>query len=178
MRPIRAHSEARSHQISQGFTLLELLVVIMVSLILVGIGTPTFTYLIQSNRAITQSTRWQSTIQYARSEAMKRGKDIYIVSASNSNNWSDGWYVHADDNGNGLYDASEELKVFQALPSTSVFSASISMVSFNRKGFVNALRTSDSYQWTLTQTVCSGDINREMTLYQSGQLRVSSTTCP
>ncbi len=161
-----------------GFTLIELLVTVAVAAILLGVGIPSFSNFITKNRAAAQTNAWQSALHYARSEAMKRSGNVGMVSASDSTNWSNGWYVYVDTNGDGDYDSGEELRVFEALNSGSSLTATTKQVAFNKNGFVDDMRISQTQTWTLTQSNCFVGINRTMTLYQSGRVFVATTACP
>src|SRR4026209_2490211 len=61
-----------------GFNLLELMVGISVLGVLLAIGVPSFTAMIRTNRLVEQSNGMVGALNYARSEALKRG---YRVSA-------------------------------------------------------------------------------------------------
>lgn len=162
----------------KGFTLIELLVTLAIAAILVGIGAPSFTSLIQSNRSATQVNSLLSAINLARSEAMKRADTVSVVSASDATDWSTGWHVYVDTDNDASYDAGEEIRTFGALPSSSNLSATSTEFSVDKNGFLNDLRTSETIVWTLTQTDCAGDLNRTLSLSQSGRSVVTRTTCP
>lgn len=164
-------------QSEQGFTLIELMVTIAIAGILLGVGIPSFNAVIKSNRTATQANIWQSTIYYARSEAMKRGGQVRVISADGSTDWSDGWYVYVDTNGNGVFNSGEELRVFEELAGGSSLTSNTSQIVFDEKGFVDGMRVSDTVVWSLTQSDCTGNINRSLTLNQSGRVHVTNVTC-
>lgn len=56
-----------------GFTLVELMVTVAIAAILLGIGVPSFRALIENNRIAAASNDVVTALQYARSEAVKRG---------------------------------------------------------------------------------------------------------
>lgn len=85
-----------------GFTLVELLITIVVLTILLAVGVPAFQSFIKNNRVTAQANDLVSTIQLARSEALKRGTNT-VVCASNDqatctgkDTWADGWIVFSD----------------------------------------------------------------------------------
>ena len=90
----------------QGFTLVELLITIVVVSILLATAVPSFMQAIKNNRVTGQANSLVVSMQMARSEAVKRGASTTICAAnadmddcSGSNDWSTGWIVFSDLNG-------------------------------------------------------------------------------
>lgn len=102
-----------------GFTLIELMIVIMVTAILLAIAAPSFQPLIERWRVRQGTSAFEGTIYLARSEAFKRGGGVVIAKLPNGTNgctlaptadeWSCGWQTFIDANGNGALDASEQI---------------------------------------------------------------------
>jgi prepilin-type N-terminal cleavage/methylation domain-containing protein len=83
-----------------GFTLVELLVTIFVAAILTAIAAPSFLHTIRSNRADTLANQLIATLAMARSEAVKLGATVTVLSVSGGNDWgSGGWCVSAPPSG-------------------------------------------------------------------------------
>ncbi len=85
---------------SRGFTLVELLVTVVVLGILTAIAVPSFQSWIQSSRTLTVTDELNTAIQLARSEALKRRKNVIICRANaaftdceNGADWSSGWLI-------------------------------------------------------------------------------------
>ncbi len=94
----------------QGFTMIELMVVVSILAILTAIAAPSFKGLIESWRVKQEVEGLQSAIFYARSEAIKRGGGVVLQKianntdgctlASSNADWGCGWFVCQDTNGN------------------------------------------------------------------------------
>lgn len=103
-----------------GFTLIELLVALAVIAVLVMTGGPSFTDLIRNNRVATQTNALMRSLQLARSEAVKRGRQVTVCKSANqtacttSGNWEQGWIVFVDNNGDGVINAGEDIVRVQA----------------------------------------------------------------
>lgn len=87
---------------SRGFTLVELMVVVAVMAILAAIAAPSMTGLINANRLSGQAGELTSTMQLARSEAVRRNARVRVcptdgsitatTSCASSTNWSN-WAI-------------------------------------------------------------------------------------
>lgn len=78
-----------------GFTLTELLITIAISAILLAIGIPSFTGFILGQRVKTASSDIAYAASFARSEAIKRNREVVVAAATTG--WQDGWSVKVDD---------------------------------------------------------------------------------
>jgi len=99
-----------------GFTLIELLVVLAIAAIITTTAIPSFQSFIQNNRMSTTVHSFVSSLNLARSEAVKRGERVTVCKSSNastcsnSGDWGQGWIVFVDSNDNGQREtATEEL---------------------------------------------------------------------
>ena len=108
-------TQARRHV--AGFTAIELMVVVSIVAILAALAGPSFTLLIENWRVRESAEQLQSTLHYARSEAIKRGGRVVIQKIPNNTNgcttasdtraWDCGWIVCHDTNDNGTCNATE-----------------------------------------------------------------------
>ena len=80
-----------------GFTLIELLIAIVVLAVLITIAAPNFSSVIANNRATAAANELLSTLQFARSEAVKLNRDVTVCGGADcesaSDNWANGWVV-------------------------------------------------------------------------------------
>ena len=81
-----------------GFTLIELLVTIAMIAIVTAIGVPAFKDTIRNNVLTAGMNDFIATLNFARSEAVKRGVSVTArkTSTSTSVGWESGWEVFTD----------------------------------------------------------------------------------
>jgi type IV fimbrial biogenesis protein FimT len=176
---------------SSGFTLMELMVTITIAAILLGAAIPSFTSIITSNRLTTYANELVTALNYARSEAVKRGIQVTVRSKGASTHWESGWDVFVDINGNETFnDASPStpcasgqdclLRTYDALPSgytlTTGSSTYKDYAAYLPSGLSN-VAAGDTFR------LCNGtDIttSRAITINSMGRARVSkgTTSCP
>lgn len=91
-----------------GFTIIELMVVLVVLAVLLSVGAPSFTNLIRDNRLISAAYDLRGALSTARSEALAQ-RAFVTVCASNdgatcSGTWEDGYIAFVDFDGDGSFD--------------------------------------------------------------------------
>ncbi len=109
--------------IESGFTLVELLVVIVILGILASLGAGGFQSLIQSQRAKSASFELFASFSLARSEAIKRNASVTLT-PTDSTNWGKGWTITSSA---GTIKSQSELK-------TVVISQGPASVIYNSNG--------------------------------------------
>jgi type IV fimbrial biogenesis protein FimT len=105
----------------QGFTLIELMVVITVLAVLLGVGVPSFRALIIKTRLKNASFDVFSSIVAARSEAITRNTTVTIT--PNSGDWAKGWVI-TDTGSNTLKTQDAFTNLTVTGPATLVYSSS------------------------------------------------------
>lgn len=75
----------------RGFTLTEMMIVVIVAAILAVIAVPSFREFVANQRIKNASFDLVSTLSFARSEAIKRNANVSVNAAATG--WSDGWTV-------------------------------------------------------------------------------------
>lgn len=137
---------------AQGFTLIELMIVILIAAILMMIAAPSYEGVIKRNNIESLQSRIAAAIVTARSEASSRNGVATLCASANGNvcggSWSDGWIVFLD-NGEGAAtaqnnqrEASEELILSYNNTGNYTLSvidvadsSAIDTLSFNTQGF-------------------------------------------
>lgn len=85
-----------------GVTLIELMIAIAVLAVLLGIGIPSFQETIRTNRVAAITNDLVAALQFARSEAVRRGVNVRVCPADDpanpaacGANWNNGWIVES-----------------------------------------------------------------------------------
>jgi type IV fimbrial biogenesis protein FimT len=129
-----------------GYTLVEMMVVILIVAILLTVGVPSYRYVTNSNRVSAEVNALLGDLQFARSEAVKEGATVTVCPladptasspscAANSTEWDKGWLVTS------ATVTPNVLRIQQpfANPNDSFLSTSNqTSVTFDRNGFANA----------------------------------------
>ncbi|MGQ9860680.1 MAG: GspH/FimT family pseudopilin, partial [Thiobacillaceae bacterium] len=96
-----------------GVTLIELLVTISIAAILMAIAVPGFQDFFRRNRLDGATSDLMATLNYARSEAIRRGVPVSVCRSSNgtscSGGWQQGWIVFTNPDNDDTVDAGEEI---------------------------------------------------------------------
>lgn len=132
--------------INKGFSLIELLVSLAILGILLAVSLPNFQDTIESNVTNSQAKLFMTTLNLARSEAIKRGSNVGICPSNDGQDcdtasWSTGWVVFVDVNGDadgtsGSIDAGDIIiRVFDALGANSVLTVTTDFLEYNSMGF-------------------------------------------
>jgi len=136
----------------RGFSIIELMITVALAGIMAAIAAPAMTKVFRSNRVQTETAALASDMQFARSEAVKRGQSVSLCASSDgatclgANTWDKGWIIFFDPAGNGAWDSANDTVLRVRKPfvggDTLAASPSATSVTFNREGFTSNLGTS------------------------------------
>ncbi|WP_299944325.1 GspH/FimT family pseudopilin [uncultured Microbulbifer sp.] len=159
----------------QGFTLIELMVVVTVLGIVVAMGIPSFGTLIDNNRMSVMTNDLNSTLQYARSEAVRRAGAVRVTAIDDD--IGNGLRVWID-NGNNTYgdDGDIELRVLEVDAKQLALAAKLADASAVKIDFSFNARGENTLGATLVLGLCDdrkGNYGRRLELLASGALRLA-----
>ena len=124
--------------LSRGFTLIELITTLAIAGILVTLAVPSFSEVIKNNRLITQENDFVTTLNLARSEAIRRSGRVTVCKSSNQTDcsgaggWEQGWIVFNDVNNDGVVTnpTTNVLRVHGALSSGVTLHGDTNLVDY------------------------------------------------
>ena len=100
---------------NQGFTLVEMMVVVAIMAILTALAAPSFVGTVERYRVSTVADQLASALSLAQTEAIKRAGNVGLArlnggdcpALGSAQEWSCGWRVFNDINNNGVVNAGE-----------------------------------------------------------------------
>lgn len=97
-----------------GFTVIELMVVVAMLGIITAVGLPSLRSMLITSEVVETTNDLVLVMKRARSEALKRGRDVRVCSSTDgktcsgtANNWGSGWILFDDANNNGQVDEDQ-----------------------------------------------------------------------
>jgi type IV fimbrial biogenesis protein FimT len=189
----RARNAQRQFRIraQSGFSLTELIVVMLIVAILMALGIPSYRYVTYSNRVSSEVNSLLGDLQYARSEAVKEGQMVTVcptstgTSCANATSWQTGWIVFSDVNSNQTVAAPANIlhvqPAFNSTPQdTFVSNDTVTFVSFNREGFATAFPTGVATGGYVTITLHTTPQNSQWTrcvqIFTTGLMGTETTS--
>lgn len=147
----------------KGFTVIEMMMVVAILGVLIAIAAPSFSSIIESQRAKSVASDLHTALTLARSEAIKRNRDMTL--AAKSSNWINGWQMTDPDTGAVIED-------HPAVTGISISSSTTSIV------YRSSGRISGTANVTIGITGNFSSSSRCIQLDLSGRPTIKSESCP
>ncbi|MBI4195798.1 MAG: GspH/FimT family pseudopilin [Betaproteobacteria bacterium] len=97
---------------ARGFTLIELMIVVVLLAVLISLAAPSMRDLVRDQRIKTATFDVYSSLVYARSEAIKRNGSVSVI--PNAGGWANGWSVQTGGTVLRRQDALPEININKA----------------------------------------------------------------
>jgi len=174
----------------EGVGLLELLVTIVVMVVLLNLAIPNFWNFIQSNRVTGETNTLVTAVNYARSEAVKRGEIVSICASGGESgcggDWSDGWLVFLNSDGSGSPGDDDVLREWEGVASTlsltmeTTGTLAQSRLDFDDLGAVRVQSLDNfAFRWHMQPIDCDEGqaFRRTVDVSNVGRVQVLSSDC-
>ena len=163
----------------KGFSLVELMMVLVLAGILLSVAAPAYQALIQRQQLRTAVNELVAAIDLTRSQAMALGSRVLLVPLDPAGaDWAQGWAVFVDDNGNRRPDAGEALiyrhaPVAGGIRIASAFSSDAAQpfIAYNAAGRSCSADNSLAAHWG-TLSLVQGAQTRNIKINMLGRVRV------
>lgn len=143
-----------------GFTLIELMTAIAVMLILLAVAVPDFSQVIQGGRMTSTTNGLVSTLNLARSEAIKRGGTVTV--SATDDDWNDGWTVVV---------GATTLRSFDPPPKGLAVAGTANDINFNGLG------SATTATFTLCDATLADESGRQISVTATGRVVSSTFDC-
>lgn len=197
MSTMRAHRRAMA-----GFTLIEVMVVIVIAAVLMVWALPTYKNMVTQYRMTDELAQIQSDVELARSSAIRTGVDVAmcptaspaasVPTCTGSNEWNAGWVMYTEANSTSFvtgvdtvlrahaaFSGTDTLQSFNALQGATNPSGSVNSIVFNRMGGTasfgaNETATPNIGALTLNDANFDASTLRCLTISEVGAITVTS----
>lgn len=172
-----------------GFTLVELMVTVAIVAVLTTLALPSMRQFIGNWQLSNALNAFIGSLQIARAEAVKRGRNVRMCRSNNGrtcgvgNNlpggWTSGWIVYVDNDGSGAgVSASDQIILTQGVLTNfdSIVAINPSAFSFTPTGL---LQSGVGMQTMVFSWDIDGEIQKSLCISFTGRARIAreSTDC-
>lgn len=186
-------------QTQKGFTLIELMLTLTILSIALAVAVPSFNSQIQNNRSQALGEELSVALQFARSEAVKRGRAVTVCASNadhsacsnDSSTWANGWLVLLDDadDAAAAITAGEVLKVWDDLPANAAVAVqrttsptadgdATSFVRYTGAGVLARINNAARLvRLSAYAEGCKNNSRQELTVGIAGMVNISRASC-
>ena len=162
---------------TRGFSLIELMVTTALIAILLAIVAPSLTTFQRNAELTSFANNFVSSMNAARSEAMKRGQYALVVPADGVN-WSSGLIAFVDVNRTQVYDAASDTVIskreaapgYLSISGTGVSTAAAPYIMFDAQGYSKDKSLAPS---ALTLNIARTDVGGSELYNQTRRIKIS-----
>ncbi len=160
---------------THGFTLIELMATLAVAAIVLSMGVPNMRSLLRNNQLTAATNTFVSSLNVARSEAIKQGRNATLCvsqdqATCSGTDWRLGWLAWVDSDSDGVLDAPGEIiRMAEPLPVSMTVNSAQSNFQVDAQGAVSSPN--------VTLTVCdnrSGETGRQLRIMATGGVSLNS----
>lgn len=154
--------------------MLELMITVSIASILLAVAVPSYQTLMSNSQLSSQANDLMATLNYARSEAVKRGQRVTVCKSANGSScggdWEQGWIIFTNIDGE-----DEVLRSFQPIKSLTLNSNFGDQIAYLPSG--RSQKKSGLSNGTFGLCDQNGSVGRNIVINNSGRPRVEKTTC-
>lgn len=161
-----------------GFTLIELMLVLAIFGIITALGVPSFRALMADNQATSAANELLYALQVARTEAVKRNVMVSMcptsdqITCTGNGNWRVGWMIFVDDNSNGARENTDEIIRIQNAFDTTVTLTGPNAIQYAVGGYLEPASAS-----SIQASVTGSSNNKWVCVTAVGLAKVQNTSC-
>jgi type IV fimbrial biogenesis protein FimT len=144
-----------------GFTLIELMIVLLIGGILLGLAVPSFNDSLRRNRLTSEANNLITSFNLARSEAINRRSTVTVCPSSDQatctgEGWEEGWIV-LDDNTN------EVIRIYAPMKGNPTIDSTAASVQYTAGGFLSGAAL------TIDMCIDAGQEGRQINITATGR---------
>lgn len=168
----------------RGFTIVELMIVLLILAILATIAIPSFRDFIGNSKVTGATNDLVTAINVARSSALQRATPVSVCAStdqatcSGSTNWATGWIAFTDDTGApGVLNGPQDV-LLQSWSGIKGDMLATSSTSFVRYDVTGTMSLAGVVEFDIHQPGCTGNKLGKTVVNRIGSVRSSKTACP